>query len=164
MLSAREFAGTDRVAGMTHRRVWIFAAAGAAAMALGGCASSVSPAYSAARAVCRHDTTVTLYFDTGQDAVTDIGQQIVAATAKRLRACTVKEIRLLGLADASGAAQTNLDLSKRRADNVLHAFVVAGLPVPKYTLVAAGDKGAVNPQGAAEPVRRRVDVVVSLER
>ena len=148
---------------MTGRKVWIFAAAGAAAMTLGGCAS-VSHVRDMAMSPCRHDTTVTLYFDTGQDAVTDIGQQIVAATAKRLRACTVKEIRLLGLADASGAAQTNLDLSKRRADNVLHAFVVAGLPVPKYTLVAAGDKGAVTAQGAAEPVRRRVDVVVSVQK
>ena len=148
---------------MTAGRIWIFAAAGAAALALSGCAS-VSNVRDMAWSPCRHDTTVTLYFDTGQDAVTDIGKQIVAATAKRLRACTVKEIRLLGLADASGAPQTNLDLSKRRADNVLQAFVVAGLPVPKYTLVAAGDKGAVNAEGAAEPVRRRVDVVVSVQR
>jgi len=148
---------------MTARTFGIFAAAGAALLSLAGCAS-VSHVRDMAWSPCRHDTTVTLYFDTGQDAVTDIGQQIVAATAKRLRACTVKEIRLLGLADASGAPQTNLDLSKRRADNVLHAFVVAGLPVPKYTLVAAGDKGAVNAEGATEPVRRRVDVVVSVQR
>jgi peptidoglycan-associated lipoprotein len=163
MLSAREFAGTGRVALMMARKHWIFAAAGVAALALSGCAG-VSHVRDMAWSPCRHDTTVTLYFDTGQDTVTDIGQQIVTATARRLRACTVKEIRLVGLADASGAAQANLDLSKRRADNVLHAFVVAGLPVPKYSLVAAGDKGAVNAQGAAEPVRRRVDVVVSVQR
>ncbi len=163
MLSAGEFAGTDWVALMTGQNVWIFTAAGAAAMALGGCAS-VGQMRDRAFSPCRHDTTVTLYFDTGQDTVTDIGQQIVAATAKRLSACKVREIRLLGLADASGSAQANLDLSKRRAESVLHAFVVAGLPVPKYTLVAAGDKGAVNAEGAAEPVRRRVDVVVAVDR
>ena len=87
----------------------------------------------------------------------------MAATAQRLRTCKVIEIRLLGLADATGSPQANLDLSKRRADNVLAAFVKAGLPVPKYTLVAAGDKGAVNAQGATEPVRRRVNVVVELQ-
>ena len=151
-----------KVAAMTGGTIRIFAAAVAAVLALGGCAS-VNQMRAAAFSPCRRDTTVTLYFETGQDAVTDIGQQIVAATAKRLSACKVREIRLLGLADASGAPQTNLDLSKRRADNVLNAFVKAGLPVPKYTLVAAGDKGAVTAQGAAEPVRRRVDVVVEMQ-
>jgi len=147
---------------MTHRNVWIFAAASAAAVALGGC-SSMSHLGGMGSSPCRHDATVTLYFETGSDAVTDIGNQIVAATAQRLHTCTVSELRLLGLADATGSPQTNLDLSKRRADNVLAAFVKAGLPVPKYTLVAAGDKGAVNAQGAAEPVRRRVNVVVELQ-
>lgn len=147
---------------MTHRDVRLFVAASVAVLGLAGC-SSVSHMREMAWSPCRHDATVILYFDTGADAVTDIGKQIVAATAQRLRTCKVSEIRLLGLADATGTPEANLDLSKRRADNVLAAFVKAGLPVPKYTLVAAGDKGAVTAQGAAEPVRRRVNVVVELE-
>ena len=111
-----------------------------------------------------HNTTVTLYFETGSEAVTDIGRQIISLTAKRLGGCTVRELQLLGLADPTGSAQTNLTLSQHRADNVLAAFVKAGLPVPKYTLVAAGQKGAVTASGAVEPVRRQVDATVVIDR
>ncbi len=58
----------------------------------------------------------------------------------------------------------NLTLSQHRADNVLGAFVKAGLPVPKYTLVAAGEKGAVTASGAVEPVRRQVEATVVVDR
>ena len=110
------------------------------------------------------NTTVTLYFETGSEALTDTGRQIIALTAKRLGGCNVRELQLLGLADPTGSAQTNLTLSQHRADNVLAAFVKAGLPVPKYTLVAAGQKGAVTASGAIEPVRRQVDATVVIDR
>ncbi len=107
-----------------------------------------------------HDTKLTLYYEPSSEVLTDAGRQIVELTARRLRGCTVKELTLLGLADPTGLAATNLTLSQHRADNVLEAFVKAGLPVPKYTLVAAGDKGAVTAGGAVVPVRRQVDVTV----
>ena len=110
------------------------------------------------------NTTVTLYFETGSETLTDAGRQIVGLTAKHLSGCNVRELQLLGLADPTGSAQTNLTLSQHRADNVLAAFVKAGLPVPKYTLVAAGQKGAVAPNGAIEPVRRQVDATVVIDR
>ena len=147
---------------MIRSSVLTLAAAGAALIGLQAC-SSVDRMRGWMGSPC-HDTTVSLYFDTGSDAVPDLGLQIVGATAKRLRQCRVREIRLLGLADSSGSPEANLDLSKRRADHVLDAFVSAGLPVPKYTLTAAGDKGAVTAKGAIEPVRRRVDVTVAVGR
>ena len=110
-----------------------------------------------------HNTTVTLYFETGSEALTDAGRQIVGLTAKRLSGCNVRELQLLGLADPTGSAQVNLTLSQHRADNVLSAFVKAGLPVPKYTLVAAGQKGAVTASGAIEPLRRQVDATVVID-
>ncbi len=112
---------------------------------------------------CQNSTT-TLYFESGSEALTDAGNQIVALTAKRLKGCDVRELRLVGLADPTGSPQVNLTLSQHRADNVLAAFVRAGLPVPKYTLVAAGQKGAVAANGAVEPVRRQVDVTVVVDR
>jgi len=112
---------------------------------------------------CR-DTTVTLYFESGSETLTSEGLQIVSLTAHRLVGCKVSELRLVGLADPTGSPQVNLTLSQHRADNVLSAFVRAGLPVPKYTLVAAGEKGAVAPNGAVEPVRRQVDATVVVER
>ena len=137
-------------------------AAGAAAAALTACTTgphfpewAISPC---------HDTSVILYFDTDSDAVPDVGRQIVDITAKRLARCRIREIRLLGLADAGGEPAAKLDLSKRRADHVLDAFVQAGLAVPHYTLTAAGDKGAVSAKGAIEPMRRRVNVTVVVQR
>ena len=129
-----------------------------ASACLAGCAN----VRQAANSPC-HDTTVTLYFETGSETLTDAGQQIVTLTAKRLVSCHVRELKLVGLADPAGQAATNLTLSQHRADGVLEAFVKAGLPVPKYTLVAAGQKGAVTASGAIEPVRRQVDVTVVVD-
>jgi len=110
------------------------------------------------------NTTVTLYFESGSEMLTDAGKQIVGLTAKRLQGCKVRELSLVGLADPTGSPQVNLTLSQHRADNVLTAFVHAGLPVPKYNLVAAGQKGAVTSSGAVEPLRRQVDVTVVVDR
>ncbi len=126
--------------------------------ALAGCAE-VQQRYAGLRSSC-HDTSLTLYFDTGSDALTDAGSQLVAVTARRLRSCKVKELQLIGLADPAGSPANNLELSQRRADHVLDAFVRAGTPVPKYTLVARGDQGAVAANGVVEPLHRRVDVTL----
>ncbi|HEY5409692.1 MAG TPA: OmpA family protein [Caulobacteraceae bacterium] len=134
----------------------------AASVCLAGCAS-VGVRRQAANSPCQ-DTTVTLYFESGSESLTDAGQQIVSLTAKRMGGCRVRELRLLGLADPTGSPQVNLTLSQHRADKVLAAFVRAGLPVPKYTLVAAGQKGAVNASGAVEPVRRQVDATIVVDR
>ena len=132
---------------------------GAGVLAASGCANVKRMAFGPC-----HNTTVTLYFETASDQVTDVGQQIISITAQQLKACPVKDLKLLGLADASGQAQTNLDLSKRRAQHVLDAFVKAGLEIPHFTLVAAGDKGAVAANGAVEPLRRQVDATVVVGR
>ncbi len=132
---------------------------GAGLLAASGCANVHRMAFGPC-----HNTTVTLYFETGSDTVTDVGQQIVTLTANRLKACPVKDLKLLGLADPTGTPQNNLELSQRRAQNVLNAFVKAGLSIPHYTLVAAGQKGAVQANGAVEPLRRQVDVTVVVGR
>ena len=142
---------------MVRTKLWL-SSAGLAALVLAGCAG-VQRVQRMVYSPC-HDTSVSLYFDTGSDALTDAGRQIVQITSKRLRPCMVQELKLVGLADPAGSPATNLELSQRRANTVLDAFVRAGTPVPKYTLVAGGDKGAVTPSGVVEPVRRRVDVTL----
>jgi outer membrane protein OmpA-like peptidoglycan-associated protein len=138
------------------------------AMGLGACTSMKKPPPQGAHATPQakaavspcQEATLTLYFDTGSDALTSAGRQIVSLTSQRLRGCQVQELRLVGLSDPAGTPQANVELSQRRADSVLDAFVKAGTPVPKYTLVAAGSKDAVAPTGAVEPLHRRVDVTV----
>jgi outer membrane protein OmpA-like peptidoglycan-associated protein len=139
-----------------------FALMAVAATAIAGCATTKHGGY-AGQGRC-HDAQLTLYFDTGSDTLTDDGRKLVALSARRLQSCQVKELQLLGLSDPSGSPEANLQLSKRRADTVLDAFVRAGVPAPHYTLVAKGEQGAVAPNGAVEPVRRRVDVTVVVGR
>ncbi len=143
------------------KRLWLAGVglAGLAGLTLAGC-SSVR--HVAAASPC-HDTPAALYFEEGSENLTDAGQQIVAITAQHLKGCKVREVRLVGLADPTGSPQTNVTLSQHRADNVLAAFVRAGLPVPKYTLVAAGERGSVTASGAVVPVRRQVDVTVVVD-
>ena len=138
------------------------AALGAAMLCLAACAG-VRKVQRMVYSPCRN-TTVTLYFETGSDTLTDDGRQIVTITAHRLQGCEVRELSLVGLADPTGSPAANLALSERRADHVLTAFVHAGLPVPKYRLVAAGENGAVAPNGAVQPVRRQVDATVVIGR
>ena len=128
---------------------------GVASMAAAGCTSVKQMAFSPC-----HNTRLTLYFETASDTVTDTGVQIISLTANRLKSCPVKDLKLLGLADPTGTPEANLELSKRRAQHVLDAFVKAGLEIPHFTLVAAGDKGAKTAAGAVEPLRRQVDVTV----
>ena len=111
-----------------------------------------------------HDTSTTLYFEAGSEALTEAGNQVVALTAQHLKGCKVRELRLVGLADPAGSPEVNVTLSQHRADNVLAAFVHAGLPVPKYSLVAAGERGAVTASGAVVPVRRQVEATVVIDR
>lgn len=135
--------------------------AGLVATALAGCAgvNRLVRVYSPCR-----DTSVTLYFESASDQPTESGGQVIAATAKHLRRCGVSEVLLRGLADPVGSPDENLQLSKRRAEHVLDAFVAAGLPVPHYTLAASGEQGAAAVGGIVTPVRRRVDVTVLMAR
>ena len=68
---------------------------------------------------------------------------------------------MLGLADATGEAQANLELSKRRAQSVSQALADAGLPAAEFKVSAAGQAGALTNDGRA-PLRRRTDVIFHL--
>ena len=138
------------------------AAAGLTIAALAAC-KTAPPGFAGAQGRC-HDESLTLYFDTDSAALTDAGRQLVGLASRRLHDCPVKELRLVGLADPAGTPAANLQLSQRRADTVLEAFVRSGTQVGHYTLVARGDQGAVTPSGAVEPVRRRVDVTAVVGR
>ncbi len=133
-----------------------------APLAITGCAQ-VQKVTHVALPGCQN-ANLTLYFETNSDTLTDAGRQIVSVTAKRLKSCKVTELKLVGLTDPVGSPASNIELSQRRADHVLEAFVREGVPAPKYSLSAEGDKGAVHPSGAVEPVRRRVDVTVVVSK
>lgn len=110
------------------------------------------------------DQTVQIYFDPGAAAVTPEGRAVIAAAARQARGCQVRDVEVIGLADAAGAPEANLELSRKRAESVTAVLAESGLPNAEFRVAAAGAAGAVTPDGKDAPLRRRVDVVLHLAR
>lgn len=112
--------------------------------------------------VCRA-TTLPIYFEEGSDQLTAPARELIATTAVAMRRCRVGEVQVLGLADASGAAATNMDLSARRARTAAEALIAGGLPAPSFALQALGETGATVGGPVEEPVRRRAEITIAAE-
>lgn len=137
----------------------ITVAALAAMAALGGCASMRDSRVVRAADACV-DQTVQVYFEPFSAELTPEGENVIKAAAANVRSCRVTAVDVLGLADAVGAPDANLELSQKRAQSVSHALAAAGLPGGEFHISAAGDAGAITSSGKAKPLRRRVDVTL----
>lgn len=138
-----------------------------AALAVAGCAGA--PALERADLVAEPDACAPkrfdVYFRDGEAELTDAARHAIGLNATQLQGgCDIRSIEVIGLADARGAAGANLGLSERRAVAVAEALAAAGLPAPTFTVMAAGDSGAVTADGAAEPMRRRTEVLIHSAR
>lgn len=146
-------------------RNWIAGPALLYALALSACATPAADLRApvvAARPACE-DKSVQIYFEPDSAEVTAEGKAVIGQAARAAQSCTVVRVDVLGLADASGAPDPNLELSQRRAQSVTAVLANAGLPDAEFHLTALGQAGAVAPDGAARPLRRRVDVVLRLQ-
>ncbi|HEX8471886.1 MAG TPA: OmpA family protein [Brevundimonas sp.] len=101
-----------------------------------------------------------IYFADSEARLTGPARQAIGLTATQLQGCNIKSVKVLGLSDARGGADANLDLSERRAKTVAEALAAAGWPSPAFEVGAAGDEGAANASGVREPLRRRTEVLV----
>jgi peptidoglycan-associated lipoprotein len=132
-------------------------------LGLGGCAALPTGRDRIVRAQPRcTDQTVEIYFEAESAEITKEGRAVLGAAAAQSRPCKVTSVDVLGLADGTGAADANLDLSKRRAQSVTAALAAAGLPVGEFKVSAGGQTGAMTAGGQARPLRRRADVVLHL--
>jgi peptidoglycan-associated lipoprotein len=113
--------------------------------------------------VCQ-DVTVPVYFEPNEAEITRDGRRVISASAAQAKGCSVDSVRVLGLADAAGEPQANLELSKKRAASVADAIAKAGLPAAEFEVAAAGQAGAVNKDGQTAPVRRRADITLKLSK
>lgn len=129
-----------------------------AAASLGGCAGHADRTQMVRAPERCVDQTVQVYFEAWSAELRPEGRMVIDAAAQNLRGCKVAAVEVLGLADAVGAPEPNLELSKKRATAVSQALAAAGLPAAEFQVAAAGQAGAVTPEGAAAPLRRRVDV------
>jgi len=108
------------------------------------------------------DFTVSIYFESQSAKLTREADALMAAAARRARGCAVSGVDVVGLADAPGDPQANLQLSRDRAEAVTRELARRGLKSAPVKVAAAGDAGAQNPQGQAKPLRRRADVLFHL--
>jgi outer membrane protein OmpA-like peptidoglycan-associated protein len=140
----------------------IFGAAALASGWLAGCGTLTRDDIVKAPASC-DDMTVQIYFEPDSAEVTAEGEAVLREAAAAAEGCKVDRVRVLGLADAAGAPNANLELSKRRAASVTAALAATGLPAAEFDLAAAGQSGAVTPAGA-QPLRRRADIALELSK
>lgn len=101
-----------------------------------------------------------VYFADSEARLTEPARQAIGMTAAQLQGCDIRKVQVIGLADARGGSEANLDLSQRRALAVAEALTAAGWPSPVFEVGAAGDAGAETGGGVNEPMRRRTEVLI----
>jgi outer membrane protein OmpA-like peptidoglycan-associated protein len=149
--------------GATWRRGGL-AVAIAALLATGGChslsGSTSKTSLIQAPASCA-DMTASIYFEAYSAAITHEAGQLINAVSQQAHDCRVSGITIIGLADAPGSPDANLELSKRRAEAVTRVHH-HGFSALDFQVAAVGEAGAQSPQGQARPLRRRADVTFHL--
>lgn len=143
--------------------------AGVAALAAGVALSGCTTVQGARDRIVRYvspceSQTVSIYFEANEAALTPEGRQVLAQAAQVARGCRVDRVSVLGLADAAGDPNANLELSKRRAESVAAALTALQLPAADYGVTAAGERGALTADGRAAPLRRRAEVTMHVAR
>ncbi len=93
----------------------------------------------------------TVYFSTGQSAISDEQKQALATLAKEALETGNKAylIQVSAFADSSGSAASNQTLSKERAEAVV-AYLLQECGVPVGRIVAPGALGETNPAASNE--------------
>ena len=145
---------------MRLSRTLMVTLAAAGALSLGACQTNRSLVTQTA--TCG-DFTISIYFERDSAAVTREGRAIMRSAAQRARGCHVRAVEVLGLADAAGDPQANLQLSERRVETVTHALAERGLSAVSFRTGAAGEAGSQTSSGELRPLRRRVDITIRLE-
>ncbi|HLZ75251.1 OmpA family protein [Phenylobacterium sp.] len=149
---------------MTIRRKTLGFAALGLAVGLAGCSTMTGGRDRVVKAAPRcSDQTVQIYFEQFSAEVTKEGRAVLAAAAAQSKPCKVTSVEVLGLADnVGGTPDSNLDLSKKRAQAVTAALASVGLPAGEFKVSAVGETGSTTADGRSRPLRRRADIVVHL--
>ena len=110
------------------------------------------------------DFAVQIYFETESAALTNEARSVLKSAEALAKGCKVASVRVIGLADAKGGGpDSNLALSKKRADTVTRALAKSGFSNVNLEVGAAGDAGATTSSGEARPLRRRADIKFDLD-
>lgn len=95
-----------------------------------------------------------VYFAAASTSISTEGAAVIEAAAAKIKANPGITVKLTGVADSSGSAATNEQVSRRRAQAVQDALKAKGATDAKYEITAAGTDATVTPDKA-----RRVEIV-----
>jgi outer membrane protein OmpA-like peptidoglycan-associated protein len=94
-----------------------------------------------------------VYFAAASTSISTEGAAVIEAAAAKIKANPGITVRLTGVADSSGSAATNAQVSQKRAQTVQDALKAKGADA-KFEITAAGTDATVTPDKA-----RRVEIV-----
>ena len=123
--------------------------------------TSTNPAPSACQAPAPSaPSSLVLYFEPGSATIRQQDVQLLDQASRLYRAGKPIVMIVTGSADATGSAAVNLQLSERRANNVLQGLVSRGIPVERFQVIAKGqtDPAVTTKQDVAEERNRRVEI------
>lgn len=135
-----------------------------AAAVAGGCATPHGRAVAARPGPPCADVDFPIYFAPGSDQLSEPARQAVAAGAAQVKGCRIDEVDVYGLADADGAADQNLELSRRRAAVVAQALAASGLPAPLFDVKGLGTSSARTARGRPALLQRKTEVLIRVAR
>jgi len=100
------------------------------------------------------------YFDSGSATVRPKDTALLDQASRLYREGKPIVMIVSGSADATGSAASNLQLSQRRALNVLRGLVSRGIPIERFQVVAKGETDPAVPTtpGVAEERNRSVEL------
>jgi peptidoglycan-associated lipoprotein len=103
-----------------------------------------------------------LYFEIGDATLTAESQALVPEILATVSGRPVPEVSIVGHTDTTGAADTNVELGRRRAALIRDLLVGAGLDVGLIEVASHGESNPVvaTPDNTAEARNRRVEVSV----
>lgn len=101
-------------------------------------------------------------FNTGETELRDEAMTSLVEVVDLLQTEPDKQIRIEGHTDASGPAETNLQLSQARADSVMAALISLGVAANRLEAVGMGEDFPIdsNETEAGKSMNRRVDVIL----
>jgi outer membrane protein OmpA-like peptidoglycan-associated protein len=104
----------------------------------------------------------TLYFVEGSDELTVDSKAKLEQVFADLAGRPVVDIVVVGHTDAVGSDTFNDELARKRADSVRAAFIGRGIAAADVVAIGRGKRELLvpTPDGIAEPLNRRVEIVV----
>jgi outer membrane protein OmpA-like peptidoglycan-associated protein len=148
----------------------LLAAIAAAGFSAAGCVSSNTPdavpppvgssaTLSPADAANCRDGSIDIYFNQWEYELNSFSRDVLTRAQGSLAGCRIEHVRIVGLADATGDEQANIEVSQKRTQSIADALEAGGWSRSQFELVAVGKRGAVV-DGVEAPMRRRANISV----